>query len=42
MIPRVGLQCRRIQTLRSEAAGQAITNPSLKFLDKEMVEDVQH
>ncbi len=25
MIPRVGLRCRQIQTLRSEAPGQAIT-----------------
>jgi hypothetical protein len=41
MIPRVGLRCRRILTLRSEAPGQAITNPSLVFLDKDMVEDVQ-
>ena len=41
MIPRLGLRCRRILTLRSEAPGQAITNPSLTFLDKDMVEDVQ-
>ena len=42
MIPRVGLRCRRILTLRSEAAGQAITNlRSLEFLDKDIVEDVQ-
>ena len=31
MIQRVGLRCRRILTLRSEALGQAITNPSLAF-----------
>jgi hypothetical protein len=41
MIPRVGLRCRRILPLRSEVAGQAITNPSLAFLDKDTVEDVQ-
>ena len=42
MIPRVGLQCRQILTLCSEVAEQAVTNPSLEFLDKEMAEDVQH
>ena len=39
MIPRVGRRCRRILTLRSEAAGQPITMTFVpnEFLDKELV-----
>ncbi len=42
MIPRIGLRCRRIRTLRSEAAGQAITMTFVRyeFLDKQTPEDV--
>ena len=42
MIPRIGLRCRRILTLRSEAAGQAITMTFVRdeFLDKRTAEDV--
>src|SRR6478672_9971542 len=43
MIPRVGLRCRRIRTLCSEATGQAVTKTFIRshILDKDMVEDVQ-
>ena len=39
MIPRVGLQCRRILTLRSEAGGASNYNDlrsRLEFLDKDL------
>jgi hypothetical protein len=29
-------------TLRSEAAGKQLQTPSIEFLDKDMVEDIQH
>jgi hypothetical protein len=42
MIPRVGLRCRRIRTLCSEAAGQAITMTFVRdeFLDRQTAENV--
>ena len=42
MIPRVGLRCRRILRLRSEAAAQPTTMTFVRneFLDKRTAEDV--
>jgi hypothetical protein len=42
IIPRVGLRCRRILTLRREAAGQPVTMTFVRdeFLDKQTAEDV--
>ena len=42
MIARVGLRCRRILTLRCEAAGQPVTITFVRdeFLDKHTDEDV--
>jgi len=42
MIRRVGLWCLGMLTLRSEAAGKQLQTPSIEFLDKDMVEDIQH